>query len=140
MKLFSILLLSLFLTGCAAFNPQPRQAILQDQQNFCLAFEEFQSSHRIDSLQKLKVDYPDSVWAVRAETIILYVQELSQRKVQIEKLRKSEQRQMLEFKQLKKKNQQMSEKINQLQKLNLELTQMIEQLKSSLIQSEKHTK
>ena len=110
MKLLSLLIVSLFFTGCAVFDPQPEQAVLQDQQDFYLAFDEFQESHQIDSLQKLKLDYPDSIWAVRAETIILYSQELDQCKAQIEQLGKSEQ----------------------------QLTEQIEQLKSLLIQLEKH--
>ena len=124
MKLLSLLIVSLLFTGCAVFDPQPKQAALQDQQDFYLAFDEFQESQRIDSLQKLKLDSPDSIWAVRAETIILYSQELDQCKAQSEQLRKSGQQQVLD---LKRQN-----------KLNQDLTEQIEQLKSLLIQLEKH--
>jgi cell shape-determining protein MreC len=97
---------------------------LQDQQNFSLAFEDFQTNHQLDGFRMLMVDFPDSVWASRAETIILYSQELNQRKAQNQKLRESERQQILEIEQLKIMNQQLSEKI--------------EQFKSLLIQSEQH--
>ena len=126
MRILSFLLIFLFLTGCTIFFPQPKQPVLQDQQAFCLAFEEFQENHRTDGLQKLQVDFPDSVWASRAETIILYAQELDQRKTQIKKLRATEKLQDLELEQLREQNQQLAEKI--------------EQLKALLIQSEAHPK
>lgn len=126
MKLFFIILIPLFLTSCAVLYPQPKQAVLLDQQNFSLAFDEFQESHRLDSLQKLKEDFPNSVWAARAETIILYSQELDQRKAQNENLRESARVLTLELEQLKKLNQQ--------------LTEQIEQLTSLLIELEKHPK
>jgi len=123
-KLLSILLIPLFLSGCSVLCPQPKQALLQDQQNFSLAFEDFQTNHQLDGFRMLMVDFPDSVWASRAETIILYSQELNQRKAQNQKLRESERQQILEIEQLKIMNQQLSEKI--------------EQFKSLLIQSEQH--
>ena len=127
MKLLSILLaIVLFLPSCAVICPQPKQVLFQDQQGFSQAFDDFQLTHRIDKLQIFKTDYPDSVWVTRADTVILYSQELDQRKLQIEKLRESKRQQALELKKLKESNQR--------------LTKMIEQLKSSLIQSEKHLK
>ena len=127
MKFLSILLMIvLFLPSCAVICPHPKQALLQDQQSFSQAFDDFQLTHRIDKLQKFKADYPASLWAARAETVILYSQELDQRKLQLEKLREAEQRQTLELEELRKAKQQ--------------LTEMIEQLKSSLIQSEQHPK
>ena len=126
MKLISILLLSLFLTSCTVLHPQPKLALLQDQQNFSLAFEDFQTNHQLDGFRMFLVDFPDSVWASRAETIILYSQELDQRKAQNEKLRELERQHVLEIEQLKILNQQLTEKI--------------EQFKSLLIQSEQHPK
>lgn len=126
MRFFYLLLIFLLLTGCTVLLPAPKQAVLQDQQSFCLAFEEFQVNHRIDGLLKLQADFPDSVWASRAETIILYAQELDQRKEQNKKLRASEKQQTLLLEQLKEENQQLAEKI--------------EQLKGLLIQSETHPK
>lgn len=140
MKFLFVLFLSLFFTGCATLCPQQKQAVLQDQQDFGLAFEEFQESHRIDNFQKLKEDFPDSVWATRAETIILYSQELDQRKTKIEKLQESEQQQTLKFDQLNKLNQELKNKIKEQNILNQQLTEQIEQLKSLLIQSEQHPK
>ena len=126
MKLLPLLLMFLFFSGCAVLYPQPKQPVLQDQQAFSLAFEEFQKSHQIEDLQKLKIDFPESIWASRAETIILYAQELDQRKAQNEKLRSSEQR--------------LTSDLEELKKLNLQLTEQIDQLKGLLIQSEKHPK
>ncbi len=114
----------LFLTGCTALFSSPKQAVLQDQQAFCLAFEEFQESHKIEGLQKLQDDFPDSVWASRAETIILYSRELDLRKGQNKKLREAEKQRTDELEQLKEQNRQLTEKIDQLTGL--------------LIQSEQH--
>ena len=140
MKLVYILLISLSLFGCASLCPQQKQPILQDQQSFCQAFEYFQETNQINNLQNFIINYPDSIWADRAETIILYSQELDQRKAQVGKLRKTEQQQTLELEQLKKKNQDSIKKVAILKKLNQELADTIEQLKGSLIQSEKHPK
>ncbi len=140
MKFLLVLFLFLFFTGCATLCPQSKQAVLLDEQDFCLAFTEFQKSHKIDNLQKLKVDFPDSVWATRAETIILYSQELDQRKTQIEKLQESGRQQALKLNQLNKHNQELKNKIKELNKLNQQLTDQIEQLKSLLIQSETRPK
>lgn len=123
-KITFIVLISIFLSSCAYLCPQPKQALLQDQQNFVQAFEDFQATHRLNKLRKLIVDFPDSVWASRAETIILYSQEVEQRKAQNEKLTETVQQQALEMEQLEKLNQQLTEKL--------------EQFKSLLIQSEQH--
>ena len=123
-KLFSILL-TIFLVGCTVSRPLPKQVVLQDQQGFIQAFDAFRATHQINKLQKFKMDFPDSIWAARAETIILYSHELDQRKAQVEKLRESYQQQALDLEQLRKLNRQLSEKI--------------EQFKSLLIQLEKHS-
>ncbi len=138
MKLLSLLIVSLLFTGCAVFDPQPKQVVSQDQQDFYLAFDEFQESHQIDAFQKLVADFPESVWAARAETIILYSQELEQRKVRNEQLRRSGQQQTLDLEHQIELNKQLTVKTEQLDKLNQELTDKIEQLKTLLIQSEKH--
>ncbi len=140
MKFLAFIFISLFVSGCTTFFPQPKQAILQDQQDFCLAFEEFQASHRIDNLQKLTQEFPDSVWARRAETIILYSKEVDQRKLENKKLRESVQRQTRELEQLGKQNQILKNKIAEQNKMSQLLAEKIEQLKSLLIQSEKHPK
>ena len=152
MKLLSLLLIPFFLTSCAILNPPPRQEILPDQQAFSQVFTEFQENHQISGFQKLVVDFPNSIWAGRAETIILYARELDQRKVQNKQLRGSELHQALEVKrlrqlyrqlndrteQLDKLNRQLNDRAEQLGKLNRQLMDKIEQLKVLLIQSEKH--
>jgi cell shape-determining protein MreC len=138
MKLFALLLIPFFLISCTIHNPQPRSVVSPDQQAFSQAFSEFQGSHRIAGFQKLVVDFPSSVWAGRAETIILYAQELDQRKAQNEQLQKSEQHQTLEVKRLRQQNQKLKDRNEQLDKLNRQLMDKIEQLTSLLIQSEKY--
>ena len=124
MKLFLVSLIVLILTGCAVLCPDSKQAILPDQQSFALAFEKFQKTSQLDGFRKLRADFPDSIWASRAETMILYSQKLDQRKAQNQKLRELEQQQTAEIEELKGLNQQ--------------LTEQIEQVKSLLIQSEQH--
>ena len=138
MKFLAFLLVPLLFAGCAVFDPQSKQAVLQDRQNFCQAFDQFQQSHSIDAFQKLVVDSPESVWAARAETIILYAEELEQRKVQNEQLRRLKQQQSLDLEHLIELNKQLTVKTEQLGKLNQELTDKLEQFKGLLIQSEKH--
>ncbi|RLB73850.1 MAG: hypothetical protein DRH07_00355 [Deltaproteobacteria bacterium] len=138
MKLLAFFLVPLLLTGCAVFEPQPQPVVLPDRQEFCQAFDEFQESHQIDAFQKLVADFPESIWASRAETIILYSQEIEQRKEQNDQLLKSEQQHSLDLEHLIELNKQLTVKTEQLGKLNQELTDKIEQLKTLLIQSEKH--
>lgn len=138
MKFLAFLLIPLLFSSCAVLNPQPKQTAPQDQQDFCQAFDEFQESNSIDAFQKLVVDFPESVWAARAETIILYAQELEQQKVQNEQLRRLEQQQSRDLEQQIKLNKKLTVKTEQLGKLNQELTDKIEQFKSLLIKSEKH--
>lgn len=125
-KLFSVLLISLVLSSCAAICPQSKQAVPRDQQNFTLAFDTFQKTHRLGSLQKLKQDFPNSPWAARAETIILYAQELDQRKTELEKNRST-------LETLEQENLELKQD-------NDKLTQQIEQLKGLLIQLENRAK
>lgn len=138
MKLFSFLLIPFFLAGCAILYPQPKQVLLQDQQGFYQAFTEFQESHRITGFQKLVVDFPESVWSVRAKTIILHTQQLDLLKVQNEQLHRSQRQHSLDLKYLSQQNQQLNDKAEQLNELNRQLTDKIEQLKNLLIQSEKY--
>jgi len=125
-KIYLILLISLVFSGCSALCPQAKLPLMQDQQSFTLAFEDFQKTHRLDGLHQLMVDFPDSVWASRAETIILYSQELDQRKAQNEQLRKLEQQQALEIEELKIQNQQLTEKIDQFKSLLIESEQQLQ--------------
>ena len=124
MKFFLLLLVILLSSGCTLLCPQQKQALLQDQQSFSCAFDDFQLTHRVAELQKFKTDYPDSLWSGRAETIILNSRELDQHKLQLEKMHESERQQSLELEELRKSNQKM--------------TEVIEQLKGLLIQSENH--
>ncbi len=77
----------LFLVGCAFVNPFEQRALVLEQQAFVSAFDTFQLSHQIEGLQQFVGDYPTSEWTPRARTVILYSQELDQRKSQIDELR-----------------------------------------------------
>ena len=138
MKLFPLLIIPFLLVGCAVFYPQPKQPVLQDQQDFCQAFTEFQNSRSITGFQKLLADFPESIWSARAETIILYAQELDRQKGQNEELHNSVRQQSLDLEQLTKLNHQLNDENEHLRELNQQLADKIEQLKSLLIQSEKH--
>jgi small-conductance mechanosensitive channel len=133
-----LLLIPFFLSGCATFYSQPEPVILQDQQDFCQAFSDFQENYDITGLQKLMVNFPESAWSSRAETIILYVRELDQKKTQNKQLRKVERRHTRDLKHLSQQNRQLKKKTKQLGKLNQQLTDKIEQLKNLLIQSEQY--
>ncbi|MCW8858243.1 MAG: hypothetical protein OQK97_00880 [Deltaproteobacteria bacterium] len=133
-----LLLISVFvLASCAPLFTQVKQAVPQDQLGFTRAFDAFQATNRIDQLQQFKKDYPDSDWATRAGTIILYALELDQRKSQVEKNTEVLAQQELDLSVLKKDNLQLSQEIESLSETNQQLTQQIEQLKGLLIQLEK---
>jgi hypothetical protein len=138
MKLVFLLSTLFLFSGCAVFQPQPKQVLSQDEQDFCQAFDAFQESGQITGLQKLLVDFPGSDWSTRAEIIIFYKKQLDQLKVQNEHLRRSQRQQSLDLKYLKQHDQQLKEKTERLDEINKQLTDKIEQLKGLLIQSEKY--
>lgn len=126
------------LPACTQLLPQvQKQAIPPDQLNFSLAIDEFRTSHRIDQLQQFKKNYPDSAWADRAETIILYSLELDRRKAQIEESRTKQEQLKQQLKELEGKNSQLNKQIETMTLTNQQLNQQIEQLKGLLIQLEK---
>ncbi len=112
----------MFLVGCTLICPYQKGALFQDQQDFSRAFDDFQTTHSIGALQQFIVDYPDSDWSGRARTLVLYSQELDQRKAQVVELRQS--------------HQQLTESNSVLLKINKQLDQQLAQLKTLLIQTE----
>ncbi len=113
----------LALSGCARLCPEPKVSVNPDQ----LAFEEacagFQQSNKVVTLENFIAVYPDSPWAGRARTLVLYARELEQRKEQLKQQQKTlaEQEARLEI----------------LSQENRELAETIERLKGSLIELEK---
>jgi predicted nuclease with TOPRIM domain len=133
-----LLIMCFILPACTQILPQvQKQAVPPDQLNFSLAIDEFRTSHRIDQLQQFKKNYPDSDWAGRAETIILYSLELDRRKAQIEECRKNLEQLQQTLKLLEGESSQLKEQVETMTLTNQQLNQQIEQLKGLLIQLEK---
>jgi chromosome segregation ATPase len=102
----------------------------QAQHQFIEALDEFSETNRVSLLKQLQLDYPDGVWYTRAETIILTVQELENRKRQVENLRQEKlelqqhlQRLENDLSLLQADNQQMNEKLEQLKSVLIDLEQ-----------------
>lgn len=136
-RFFLLLLLLNVLAACTPLLPQAKQAVSQDQLGFSRAMDTFRSTHRIEQLRQFKKDYPDSPWAARAETVILYSLELDQRKADLEKREGLLAEQGQKLKLLEQDNQTLKQENEELAQTNLQLTQQIEQLKGLLIQIEK---
>lgn len=118
-----ICLFSLALSGCTLVSYIPTQAARQEQQQFIKALDQFSSSNRVELLQQVQQDYPNSPWGRRAETITLYVQELDSRKEQLAAQREEQELLKKEVVGLQQKNQQLTEKIEQLKSLLIEQEQ-----------------
>ncbi len=130
MKNFYLLLVLLPLMGCAQLlsmtcpvAPQPQipaqsqgQLPAVEQERFSQALDRLTTTQSLSDLREVQQNYPQNLWGERAKTIILYVEELSLRKEQLEQLRNEQQ-------QLDAENQQLLEKIEQLKRLLIELEQ-----------------
>jgi small-conductance mechanosensitive channel len=133
----TIILAVFLLSSCSQFIPQLQERITpKDQRDFTRAIDSFRTTHRVELLKKFQVDFPDSEWGPRADTIILYSSELDQRKTQIEKNSELIDQQQIELNVQKKKNQQLTNDLDELKSLNQQLTEQITQLKGLLIQLE----
>ena len=119
-----IVIVIVLLNGCTNICLYSDQFLSHDRAAFSFAFDEFQSTHKIDKLQQFVSDYPDSEWATRATTIIRYSLELDHRKEQVFGLR--------EFR------QQQADSLEEIKTLNLQLTMQLEQFKALLIRMESH--
>lgn len=145
MKLFSLLLIVLFFSGCVFFPPPAKPVQPLDEQLFCRAFDEFQENQQVSGFWKLLAEYPESVWAARAKTIILHSEQLDLLQAQYEHLQQTQRQQSLDLKYLRKKSHakteqinQLNEKIDQLNEANKQLTDKIEKLKGLLVRSENY--
>lgn len=116
---FSFLML---LTGCTLLLPggylipQQEPRLTAEQEGFNQALDLLTTTHSSSGLRGFQQLYPDSPWGLRAATIVLYVEEVNQRKLQLGELHDEQLR-------LQSENQQLTEKIEQLKKLLIELEQ-----------------
>ena len=132
-----IILVVSLLAACSQFIPQLQEQIApKDQRAFSRAIDSFRATHRVALLKKFIVDFPDSEWGPRANTIILQSSDLNQCKQQIKKNRALIDQQEIDLDVRTKKNQQLVDDMAVLKNLNQQLTEQITQLKGLLIQLE----
>jgi len=108
---------SLVLAGCTILPLTSTQEARQEEQLFIKALDQFSAKNRVELLQQVQDDYPDSPWGRRAETIVLYAQELDKRKEQLAAQREEDDRLKQELEGLRQENQQLKEMIEQLKGL-----------------------
>lgn len=122
MKILAYFLVLLTLAGCTQLLPvqshlvRLEPALPTEPEAFSQALDQLTATRSLNGLKEFQQLYPGSHWSARAATIILYVEELNQRKVQLEEFQN---RQL----QLQAENQQLTGKIEQLKKLLIELEQ-----------------
>jgi len=117
----------------------PSQIDRKEQLLFSQALDQFSSSNRLELLKQLRDDYPDSPWGRRAETIILYAQELDNRKEQLVALRDQYEHLKQEKEQLtalSDENELLKQDNIRLRQETQQLIEKIEQLKGLLIELE----
>ena len=107
-----------------SLKPYPSQASQpQGEELFLAALDQFSATNKLDLMQQLKQQSPDSVWAKRAETIILYARELDTRKQQLDNEREEKNRLIAEVDLFRQENLKLQEQIKQLKVLLIELEQ-----------------
>ncbi len=114
----------LLLSACTA--PQPKVAGPPEPtelQQFGQALDLLTREHNPRGLKDFQERYPASPWSWRAETILLYVQELNQRKEQLTEARAGQQAAEQAGENLREENRQLTTKIDQLKQLLIELEQ-----------------
>lgn len=122
MKRLAFLLLLLTFTGCTQLMPVQSNLIrlepevMTEPEAFGQALDLLTETQSLSALKEFQQRYPGSLWSARAATIILYVEELAQRKLQLEDFRNTQQ-------QLQSENQLLAGKIEQLKILLIELEQ-----------------
>jgi len=119
-QIFPLFFFLILLSGCSSFSLPPSPANWQRQQQFAKALEQFSSSNRIELLEEIRDEDPDSDWGRWAETIVRYAQELDKRKEQLETLRSEHESLEGETAALREENQHLVEKIEQLKGLLIE--------------------
>ena len=118
------------ISGCAQLCPkEERVALADDQIAFEQAFGAFQKHFQITTLESFIDSYPDSAWAQKATTVVLYARELEQRKTQIKEQDES-------IRQLQEKNNHLADENKRLNDTLTQLNETLDQLKGSLIELE----
>lgn len=138
-RFFLLFLVFNALVACTSLLSQVKQPVSRDQSSFSQAMDNFRATHRIEQLRQFKKDYPDSPWAARAETLILYAMELDQRKTELEKNMSVLAQRERELKALGQDHLELTQENEELNQINQQLTQQIEQLKGLLIQLEQRS-
>jgi DNA repair exonuclease SbcCD ATPase subunit len=117
------------LSACSQFAPLQKRAVPQDQMAYSQVVDVFRQTHQIELLKKFKKKYPDSAWAERADTLMLYALEVEQRKAQLAE-------RAAELETLEETNQQLTRDLDEQLQANQQLLEQLEQLKGLLIQLE----
>ncbi len=120
---FAVFFVLLIMAGCSLAPITQTFKSPPDEVLFLRAVDELSATNRITLLQQVPQDYPDSIWAIRAETIIAYARELDTRKAQLAAETAEKQQLATDLDRIKRKNRQLEEKIGQLKKLLIELEQ-----------------
>ncbi|NOQ51143.1 MAG: hypothetical protein GQ578_02830 [Desulfuromonadaceae bacterium] len=113
----------LIMAGCSLAPITQTFKSPPDEVLFLRAVDELSATNRITLLQQVPQDYPDSIWAVRAETIIADVLKLATCKTQLAAAATEKQQLAADLDRVKRENRQLEEKIGQLKKLLIELEQ-----------------
>lgn len=130
-----------FVSGCSPLLTELRQSEApQDQAAFARTIDAFGKSHKVSLLKQFQQNYPDSPWARRAETIVLYALEVERRKEQLNKKREDIDWSNRELEVYKEKNRLLAQEIETTKVENEQLKEQIEQLKVLLIQLEQRPK
>lgn len=120
MSRFAALFLVILLSSCAWLPASPSVEV-PPQQLFGRALDALGTEHRIGPLQEFQQQYPESIWARRAETVIRYAQEVHTRKEQLAELQLEKQRQAELLERLQQENSQLNETIEKLKTLLIDL-------------------
>ncbi len=117
----------LLLTACSGthlsknLNFSPLQSA--EQKLFITALDQYSATSDLTLMDDLRLRYPDSIWATRAETIATRARELNDLKTQLHGIQTEDQQLLDQLAALKQENLQLAEQIAQLKALLIELEQ-----------------
>ena len=113
----------LLVAGCSLVPIEKTCSTPPEEVFFLRAVDDFSATDKVELLEQIRKEYPDTAWAIRAETIIAYARELDTRKAQLAAETAEKQQLATDLDRIKRKNRQLEEKIGQLKKLLIELEQ-----------------
>jgi len=143
-KLSLIVLFALLtLSGCTQLCPEAKFSVNPDQLAFEEAYATFQQGRQVANLENFIAVYPDSPWADRARTLVLYARDLEQLNDQLTQQQTTLTKQQSALKEqervLAERDSALAEQNARLKTMsqeNQELTETINSLKGSLIELE----